>query len=166
MKNKYLNSFTQVPNLVFDILLPTLTLAEIKLLLIIIRQTNGWFDEATKRRKIRDRISHSQFIKKSGLSRRIVIATIQKLIDKKLINVTDDKGSPLHCPTERKGKRRLYYETMFKKECKYAKSAKTKRLQPVRRKPGEYRKVVTLKQLLAEKTKHLKTNNCFLEKPN
>ena len=123
MKNKY---FTQVPNNVFDILLPKLTMAELKLLLIIIRQTNGWLHNKTKRRKTRDRISHNQFIQKSGLSRRIVIATIQKLIDKELIIVTDDERTPLRSPTERKGKRRLYYQLTLRKECKCVKRANQK----------------------------------------
>ena len=151
MTSKY---FTKVPNEVFDKLLPKLTMAELKILLIIIRQTNGWLDETTKRRKTRDRISHSQFIKKTGLSRRIVIATIQKLIVKELIKVTDDKGGLLHSPTERKGKRRLYYEALFKKECKYA---KPKRLsKPTTRPIRKQGKLVTLKQLLEQKKQSLK----------
>ena len=151
MKN---NHFTQVQNIVFDKLLPSLTMAELKILLIIIRQTNGWLDETTRRRKTRDRISHSQFIKKTGLSRRIVIATIQKLIDKELIKVTDDKGVSLHSPTERKGKRRLYYEALFKKECKYAKPRKLSK--PTNRPIRKQGKLVTLKQLLEQKKQSLK----------
>ena len=150
MTNKY---FTKVPNLVFDKLLPNLTMAELKILLIIIRQTNGWLDKKTQRRKTRDRISHSQFIKKTGLSRRIVIATIQKLVDNKYIKVTDDKGQLLHCPTQRKGKRRLYYEALFQKECKIDKLRKPRKARKTTRKHG---KVVTLKELLEQKRQALK----------
>lgn len=37
---------TQVPNVLFDTHLPNITtLSEIKILLVIIRQTNGWIDK-------------------------------------------------------------------------------------------------------------------------
>ena len=57
-----LNQTTPVPNILFDALLPTLTESELKVLLVIIRQTYGWFDFKTKKRKQRDWISYSQFI--------------------------------------------------------------------------------------------------------
>ena len=153
MTSKY---FTKVPNEVFDKLLPSLTMAELKILLIIIRQTNGWLDKKTQRRKTRDRINHSQFIKKTGLSRRIVIATIQKLVDNKYIKVTDDKGQLLHCPTQRKGKRRLYYEVLFQKECKIDKLRKPRKTRKPRKISRKHGKVVTLKELLEQKRQALK----------
>jgi hypothetical protein len=57
---------TLVPNIFFDQLLPTLTEAEIKLLLVIIRQTYGWIDSRTGKRKQRNRISRKQFVVKTG----------------------------------------------------------------------------------------------------
>ena len=60
---------TQVPNILFDLHLPSLTESELKILLIIIRQTYGWIDRYTGKRKLQDRISHSQFITKSGLTK-------------------------------------------------------------------------------------------------
>ena len=53
---------TQVPNALFDKHLPNISHAELKILLIIIRQTYGWIAPQTKQRKLRDRISHGQFI--------------------------------------------------------------------------------------------------------
>jgi|GEM_PF-5356806 len=46
---------TQVPNIFFDQLLLTLTEAEIKLLLVIMRPTYGWIDPRTVKRKQRNR---------------------------------------------------------------------------------------------------------------
>ena len=100
---------TQVPNTVFDHHLPTLTESELKLLLIIIRQTNGWYDKTTGRRKTRDRISHGQFMKKTGLCRRVISKSLQSLINKGLITATCENGKLLHRSEERKGVARLFY---------------------------------------------------------
>lgn len=100
---------TQVPNIVFDNYLPQLSLSELKLLLVIVRQTYGWINKKTGKRKMRDRISHSQFMKKTGLSRRVITKTIQSLITKGLITVTDFKDNLLHIAKERKGRGYLYY---------------------------------------------------------
>jgi hypothetical protein len=100
---------TQVPNFVFDNHLPKLTEAELKILLITIRQTLGWFDSSTGQRKTRDRITHTQFKQKTGLSKRIITKTIQSLSVKKLIEITDFDGKQLHQPKDRKGKPYLFY---------------------------------------------------------
>ncbi len=100
---------TQVPNIVFDAHLPSLTESELKLLLIIIRQTFGWFDKATGQRKTRDRISHGQFMKKTGLSRRVITKALKSLVEKGLITVTCENGKTLHQAVERKGVARLFY---------------------------------------------------------
>jgi hypothetical protein len=100
---------TQVPNFLFDTHLRELTEAELKILLITIRQTLGWFDSATGKRKSRDRITHSQFKQKTGLSNRIISKTINSLSVKKLIHVTDFNGKELQEPKDRRGKPYLFY---------------------------------------------------------
>lgn len=100
---------TQVPNLVFDKLLPRLTESELKILLIIIRQTAGWIDRFTGSRKTRDRITQSQFVSKAGLSPRIVSKTLKMLSDKQLIEITDIDHKILDNSMDRKGKSMLYY---------------------------------------------------------
>jgi hypothetical protein len=100
---------TQVPNVILDTHLPNLTESELKVLLIIIRQTFGWLDKRTGQRKLKDRISASQFRRKTGLSQRILTKTIQTLLQKKLITITDQSGAKLHQPRERQGKSHLYY---------------------------------------------------------
>ena len=115
---------TQVPNELFDIHLPDLTFSELKILLFIIRQTYGWRLK-NGNRKQRDRITHGQFSTKTGLSRRIISETIQSLIIKHHIQVSDYDGNLLHQPKLRKGKVGIYYTPLFqtyaeknKKVCK------------------------------------------------
>jgi hypothetical protein len=76
---------------------------------VIVRQTFGWVDDRTGKRKVRDRISGSQFRIKTGLSKRNITKTIQSLVAKNLIEVTSFKWDVLHSPDERQGKTHLYY---------------------------------------------------------
>jgi len=102
---------TQIPNVLFDNYLQALTSAELKILLVILRQTNGWIDKRTGTRKKRDRLSYGQFIAKTGLSRRVVSVAIQKLLDKQLINVNCQSGKSKHLSHERRGSPVLYYSS-------------------------------------------------------
>lgn len=86
---------TQIPNIVLDQYLKTLSASELKILLVILRQTYGW-------RKTRDRISYSQFIEKTGYSRRILTKAIKSLESKGIITITGRKGNLLN-PRSRKG---------------------------------------------------------------
>ena len=103
---------TPVPNSVFDIHLPKLSDSQLKIYLIIIRQTLGW--KYKNKRKERDRITHAQFVKKTGLSRRVISKTIQTLINYHLILVTDYHYNKLLSPQSRKGKSYLYYQLIHK----------------------------------------------------
>src|SRR5260221_3091575 len=101
---------TPVPNVLFDIYLKELKSAELKVLLVIIRQTLGWPDSRTVLgRKERDWISGSQLQALTGSSRRAISYAIEVLIIKKLIEVLDDAGNLLIEPEMRKGKPRLFY---------------------------------------------------------
>lgn len=107
------DNFTPTPNILFDKLLKELNNSELRILLVIIRQTNGWIDKKTTKRKIRDRITHSQFILKTGLSRRIISETIKSLSQKGLIEASDHSGNILNTPVERKGKWTIYYSPLL-----------------------------------------------------
>ena len=100
---------TQVPNRILDHYLPNLSLGELKILLVIIRKTNGWIDKCTGKRKGRDRISHSQFKVKAGLCSRVVSKALQSLILKGLIIASDQTCNLVQTSQERKGNPRLYY---------------------------------------------------------
>lgn len=101
---------TPVPNAVFE-LVPVLSEAELKLTLVIIRQTLGWRQSAAdnRTRKISDWISGSQFQKKTGMSRRAIVTAVRSLSYRNIIEIADDRGRVLRTPEERKGKPRLYY---------------------------------------------------------
>lgn len=101
---------TPVPNAVFDAHLKELKLAELKVLLIIIRQTLGWEDKRTKsERKELDWISNSQMAQKTGCSPRAINEAIQSLVGKKLIEVLSYGGEILDTPEKRRGQQRLFY---------------------------------------------------------
>ena len=108
---------TQVPNILFDLHLPNLTESELKIILVIIRQTYGWIDRYTGKRKQRDRISHTQFMTKTGLSRRIITNAIKNLNSKGLVSITCRNGNSLNGSVERRGKTSILYSlNMCKKE--------------------------------------------------
>lgn len=100
---------TQFPNVLVDTHLPNLTESEIKMILVILRQTNGWVDKKTGGRKTRDWISHGQFMKKTGLCRRVISKSLQSLVEKDLIQITCRYGNSLHRAEDRKGVARLFY---------------------------------------------------------
>ena len=94
---------TQIPNLILDQYLRTLNASELKILLVILRQTNGWIDTRTGKRKTRDRISYTQFMTKTGYSRRILTKAIQSLDSKGLISITNRRGHTLESSRSRRG---------------------------------------------------------------
>lgn len=100
--------FTKVPNVIFDHILKELKGAELKILLIILRQTRGWVLR-NGQRKQRDRISRGYFMTKTGLSNKSISDSIDLLLKKKLIRVTDYNRYILHSPTKRQGKSHIYY---------------------------------------------------------
>lgn len=101
---------TPVPNELFDEHLKILKEVELKVLLIIVRQTLGWKDEKEKSgRKETDWISTGQLQSKSGSSRRGISSAIDRLVKLQLINVNDTQGNLLQTPQERKGKTKLFY---------------------------------------------------------
>lgn len=99
---------TPVPNAVFEYI-PSLSEAELKLYLIILRQTLGWKEKKSNERKVYDWISASQFGRKTGLSRRAISTAVRSLTYRNLILIADEHGTVLHTPQSRKGKIRLYY---------------------------------------------------------
>jgi hypothetical protein len=105
----YYKRTTQIPNFIFDLHLAGLTEAELKMLLVIARQTMGWLNKETGKRKARDRISISQFIRKTGMSKRTITKAIQSLLLKQLIWVTDSGGAELREPMKRKGRLRIFF---------------------------------------------------------
>ena len=101
---------TPVPNVIFDIYMKELNSTELKVLLVVIRQTLGWADRrGIYGRKEIDWISGSQLRAKTGSSERAITSAIETLVMKKLIEVHDDRGHTLSYSKDRQGKTRLYY---------------------------------------------------------
>ena len=73
-----LPNHTQVPNWILDETLPNLKGSELKVFLVICRQTIGWHKQT-------DRISISQMQEKTGLSNKGCIDSVKGLIEKELI---------------------------------------------------------------------------------
>lgn len=107
-------NYTKTPNILFDQLLRELSNSELKILLVIIRQTNGWLDRKSRKYKTRDRITYSQFILKTGISRRVISIAINSLLERNLIEITDTIGNVLHTPKNRKGRFFIYYSANLK----------------------------------------------------
>lgn len=94
--------FTRIPNRILDEHIKHLKACELKVLLVVLRQTVGFH-------KRRDWLSRSQMEKKTGLSRRSISEALNGLISRGLLQVTDESGRPLDKAVDRKGKTRLYY---------------------------------------------------------
>jgi len=116
MRNEELRGTTPVPNIFFDAHLKALNPVELKLLLLIIRQTWGWKDPRTGQRKKRDWIAGSQIRERTGCSRRSLTDAVSNLSRTGLIEVSGEKGVILKTPDERKGKMRLFYRYRCGKE--------------------------------------------------
>ena len=84
----------------------------LKILTTIIRQSNGWVKRGSKARKACDRISHCQFMVKTGLSRRVISHAIARLLKQSLISVADKFGNLLNSGTERSGRSYLFYTSV------------------------------------------------------
>jgi hypothetical protein len=102
-------NFTPVPNEVFDRYLSILKPTELTLLLIVIRQTVGWYDSYTRKRKERDWLSGSQLREKTGYSRKAISTALDSLSKQRLLRVFDWRGIELYSAEERQGKIRLWY---------------------------------------------------------
>lgn len=105
----YYHHSTQVPNEIFDQYLPYVNQAQLKVLLVVIRQTLGWIDPKTKQRKRKDWISISFFSKRTRLTSKSVSMAISELIYKELIVALDSNERELRHPKDRRGKKRIYY---------------------------------------------------------
>lgn len=82
------------------------------MLLVVIRQTNGWVDRKYGGRRKYARISHTLFMDMCGLSRRSVCGAIQSLVEKRYVEVMDRNGVVLS-PRQRRGRWCLYYRCLL-----------------------------------------------------
>jgi hypothetical protein len=108
----YYKQTTQIPNSLLDNHLRILSSSELKIILVILRQTIGFIHpKDTMRRKDRDWISQRFFMQRTGLSGRSVSSAIDSLVLKGLILVTNTNGDFMHSIKKRRGTSRLYYSS-------------------------------------------------------
>lgn len=74
-------NYTQIPNQLFDELIPTLKEGELRVLLVIMRQTFGWHKDW-------DRIPITQLMKKTGMERMAVCRATSSLVKKGMVKKT------------------------------------------------------------------------------
>ncbi len=100
---------TCTPNKLFDTHLH-LKEVELKVLLVVIRQTYGYYDKKRGRHKEWDWISHTFFCKKTSKSSKAIGLAIQKLINKRLILVKNERGMLVLTPEQRRLSKKLYFK--------------------------------------------------------
>ena len=105
----YYRNTTQIPNELFDQHLRHLNQSQIKVILVVLRQTLGWIDPKTNQRKRKDWISMTFFVRRTGLTRKSVSIAIEELIQKELLIALDYYEDELRLPKDRRGKKKIYY---------------------------------------------------------
>lgn len=103
---------TPVPNDLLDRVMPTLRDTELRVLLVVVRQTLGWQDGANPtRRKKRDWLTQSQLRQRTGRASEAVSHAVDTLVQAGLINVTDRREVPKKTADERRRHMgHLYYQ--------------------------------------------------------
>lgn len=99
-------NYTQTPNEFFDEIAKTLKEGELRVLLVIMRQTFGWGNKQW------DRISLSQFVEKTGMEEKSVCRSLQSLIEKKL--VVKHKEGPI-------GREKVWYSLVVENPAEFEK---------------------------------------------
>lgn len=109
--------FVPIPTRLIDDHLPYLKDTELRVLLVVYRQTAGRRDPAPDGRmkaRRRDWISHRQLTKKTGRSSEAISAAIARLADQGLLVVETESGQALRTAAERRRHLgRLYYRPIF-----------------------------------------------------
>lgn len=103
---------TPVPNDLLDVVMPGLRDTELRVLLVVVRQTLGWQVGADpKRRKERDWLTQSQLMRRTGRASGAVSRAVDALVRGGLIDVLDRAGLPVRTPAERRRHLgHLYYQ--------------------------------------------------------
>lgn len=102
---------TPVPAFLIDKVMPQLRDTEMRVLLVVVRQTLGWqVGKDPLLRKERDWLTQSQLMRRTGRASGAVARAVDALVRYGLIDVLDDAERLLHTPAERRRHLgRLYY---------------------------------------------------------
>ena len=91
---------TPFPNVLLDVLMPSLTDTSWRILCIVVRQTLGWHVENGVRKR-EDWLSHSQLKRRSGRHSEAISRAIANLYDRGLIEIRSEDGDLLRTPGDR-----------------------------------------------------------------
>ena len=87
--------------------------SDVLVLLVILRQTLGWTDKETGRRKEREWISQSQLARRTGLNRETVGIATKRLFEFGIIRIENEAGQVLATAKDRRrNQARTYYRPM------------------------------------------------------
>ncbi len=102
---------TPVPTALIDRVMPALRDTELRVLLVVVRQTLGWqVGKDPYLRKERDWLTQSQLMRRTGRASGAVAHAVDALVRRGLIDVLDENERPLPTPSERRRSLgRLYY---------------------------------------------------------
>ena len=149
---------TPVPNWLLDQAMPKLRDTELRVLLVVVRQTLGWqaLDDPS-RRKERDWLTQSQLMRRTGRASEALSRAVDGLVRGGLIDVLDREGVPLTTPAERRRHLgRLYYRL------RPGANAVQSAVQDVSRRPkGEYAKPNITKE---SRYKNIRAKNWIVDK--
>ena len=102
-----------VPVRLVDEIMPALKDTELRIVLLVLRQTAGWRSDRlaeSGKHKRRDWLSHRQLCRRTGRGSGAVSAAVGSLVASGLIVVEDAAGIPLDTPEERRRSlSRLYF---------------------------------------------------------
>lgn len=101
-----------MPNDLLDRVMPALRDTELRVLLVVVRQTLGWQSGTNPaRRKERDWLTQSQLMRRTGRANGAVAHAVDALVQAGLIIVTDRAGTPLKGADDRRRHLgHLYYQ--------------------------------------------------------
>ena len=98
---------TPLPNRLLDELMPELTDTQLRVLLVVLRATEGWKGEGNGRKE-RDWLSHAQLKARTGRASAAVCAAIEVLVGRGLVTVENQSGRELATANERR-RSKLYF---------------------------------------------------------
>jgi len=136
---------TQTPNILFDHFLKSISFSELKILLTIIRKTDGQVDSIDSNRRVeRAWISQRLFMICCNLSGGAVSTAIDSLVQKQLIEVSDSKGSILLSKSTRRGASQLFYKSLLRLCLSKEKACEHRSINPMKK--GHTIKLNNIKQ--------------------
>ncbi|MBO6515115.1 MAG: hypothetical protein JJ975_01010 [Bacteroidia bacterium] len=125
---------TQVSNLLFDHYLKTLSLSQLKVLLLVIRRTIGQQDKSSPEKRVKQAwIAQKLFCMCTGLSNKAVSDAIDDLVKLELIVARSQDGRKLSSRASRKGQARLFFEIGSGLVVKQAQTSEPRSKKPVKK---------------------------------